>query len=951
MAAELKGKSDATEVEQALLLKTLIQIETFEAELATLEQERLTFDTRVALVEAQRDLAGRLASNAAVETATIEVFADRRLKDSVREAAMVAKQARTDTEDQPQVVRDVADRIGELAHEFEAVDLRIAEVSSAASDVETRLSDLQREFDQLKTQIGIGGTRQAQGEILLEQRRLMPNPRTISAALSRSLAANSEARLVLFQINTELRDSPETVAADLLENSRRPPTGAARDRVIGDLVALVEKRNDLLRELGGQYRRLLAEESEYGDTLRQLAELTAEAEGFLNEKLIWVRSSEPISLSTFTEFPGGLAWLFRADRPRELKAALSGVWKHSPIRVLLVVAVFIALILTRSRCKRKIIDLGYKVQKISADRYLFTFQAFLFTLVLALPYPMVLVFLGWSLLRTPDASYWLQGLAEGLLFSGYLLAEVLFIRALCRKGGVGEQHFRWHREPLESLRENVTWISILYIPASIVALMTLNEKDAAHLASLGRLSFIATMLWVAFFIRRMLDEQKGVKSRTIREYPQEFIARIQKFWKFLFVSFPLAMVILALAGYTITGYSLNRQFRLTLEIIGIGVVVYAMILRWFSMRERKLSLEQRFRERRERVEAEARVSEGADPVPSDESGLPDFDEDSIDFEQVGDQTRRLLRFVVGSAVGLAIWFGWADVVPALRGLDAIKIIGNLSLGALIPAIFILVVTTIGAKNLPGLLEIAVLRHLPLDAGLRYAITALCQYAVVAVGLSLTASVLGIDWSKLGWIVAALSVGLGFGLQEIVANFVCGIILLFERPIRVGDVVTVAGTTGAVSRIRIRATTILDRNQKEFIVPNKEFITGSILNWTLSTTLIRIVIVVGVAYGSDTRRARDLLLEICNAHPDVLQDPATSVVFDTFGDSTLNFTVRSYLASMENRLGVTNDLHHEIHERFAAEGIEIAFPQMDLHLRSIDPGVHLAGGSAPEPGKA
>jgi potassium efflux system protein len=221
---------------------------------------------------------------------------------------------------------------------------------------------------------------------------------------------------------------------------------------------------------------------------------------------------------------------------------------------------------------------------------------------------------------------------------------------------------------------------------------------------------------------------------------------------------------------------------------------------------------------------------------------------------------------------------------------------------------------------------------------------------VAVGLVFTVGVLGIDWSSFGWIAAALSVGLGFGLQEIVANFVCGIILLFERPIRVGDVVTVSGTTGLVSKIRIRATTITNYDRQEFIVPNKEFITGTLLNWTLSTTLNRIVMVVGVAYGSDTRRVRNLLLEICNGHPDVLQDPAASAIFDGFGDSTLNFTVRTYLASMEDRLDVTNELHHQIHERFAAEGIEIAFPQMDLHLRSIDPGFQIGSGQIPEPGK-
>ena len=262
----------------------------------------------------------------------------------------------------------------------------------------------------------------------------------------------------------------------------------------------------------------------------------------------------------------------------------------------------------------------------------------------------------------------------------------------------------------------MTWISILYIPATIVVSITLSEKSATHLASVGRLTFILVMLWIAYFLRRLLDRQTGVMSSIIRGHPENFVARMHRLWTFLFVAFPVALIVLASAGYTLTGMSLIKQFRFTIETIGIGVVAYAMIIRWFSMRERKLVLEQRIRERQERAEAEAREAEGIGSDSMDESSLPDFDEDSIDFEAVGDQTRRLLRFVVGAAVAIAIWFGWADILPALRGLDGIKVVGDISLGALIPAVFILIVTTIGAKNLPGLLEIGVLSHHPPRSG-------------------------------------------------------------------------------------------------------------------------------------------------------------------------------------------------------------------------------------------
>jgi potassium efflux system protein len=202
------------------------------------------------------------------------------------------------------------------------------------------------------------------------------------------------------------------------------------------------------------------------------------------------------------------------------------------------------------------------------------------------------------------------------------------------------------------------------------------------------------------------------------------------------------------------------------------------------------------------------------------------------------------------------------------------------------------------------------------------------------GFVVGANAIGLRWQSIQWLAAALTVGLGFGLQEIFANFVSGLILLFERPIRVGDVITLGEITGTVTRIRIRATTITDWDCKELIVPNKELITGHLLNWTLSDQRNRVVIQVGVAYGSDTAKVTRVLLDIARHHPRVLQDPEPTVTFESFGDSTLNFTLRGLLPNLDKRLPTIHELNTAIHQRFAREGIELAFPQLDLHVRSL-----------------
>jgi potassium efflux system protein len=250
------------------------------------------------------------------------------------------------------------------------------------------------------------------------------------------------------------------------------------------------------------------------------------------------------------------------------------------------------------------------------------------------------------------------------------------------------------------------------------------------------------------------------------------------------------------------------------------------------------------------------------------------------------------------------------------------------------AVLALATTVIAAKNIPGMLEMAVLQHLPLDAGARYATATVSRYLITIVGLVFVCHSVGLGWSKVQWLIAAISVGLGFGLQEIFANFVSGLIILIERPIRVGDVITIADVSGVVSRIRMRATTVVDGDRKELIIPNKDVITGKVLNWTLSDQVNRIQIAIGIAYGSDTQLAAQLLLGAAQDHPDVLKDPPPLVTFESFGDSSLKFVLRCFLPNLESRQHAVHDLNMEIDRKFRENGIEIAFPQHDVHVRSM-----------------
>lgn len=223
---------------------------------------------------------------------------------------------------------------------------------------------------------------------------------------------------------------------------------------------------------------------------------------------------------------------------------------------------------------------------------------------------------------------------------------------------------------------------------------------------------------------------------------------------------------------------------------------------------------------------------------------------------------------------------------------------------------------------------------PMERGTREAMTTITGYVGVLLAIVVSLAMAGIDFANLALIAGALSVGIGFGLQNIVNNFISGLILLFERPIKTGDWIVVGNTEGYVKRIRIRSTQLQTFDRADVIVPNAELITGQVTNWMLSDTTGRARIPIGVAYGSDVQKVKAILLKIADDHPDVLTDgsaPEPFVLFREFADSSLNFELRCHIRNIDNRLRVISDINFAIDKAFREEGISIPFPQRDVHI--------------------
>jgi potassium efflux system protein len=934
---------DLPDLTQARRLQLQMRSNALQQEIRSAETELSSYNSRTELLQARQDEAARNLAQGDKKAKTLRERVNEGRRQEAEQAAKQAAEARRQAAEALPAVQDLAEGNAELANERTGLLAMIEKTTKQLEQIKSDFERVRDNFKSAKERVDTAGLTKSMAVFLRKERAELPDVRlhqkTIWSTQSKIAEVDFNRRQQLKEQRAELSDIDQRVK-DFVDELRPPPGETQREDIEKTVRKLFENRRNYVDPLISDYDTYLNQLNELEQSENRLIDKTGAFASYIDENILWFRSGSPVGISDFGKAGKALRWVFSPSGwIRISRDSWLDIQANLPLYTIVVLA-FVGLLIRKGKLLDTLQGEGNFTTRAATDAFQHTIKALTLTAVVALIWPGLIVFVAWRLTCPPEALDLAKAAGAGLYSAVIILLTIQMVRKTCIRGGLGDAHFKWRTQSLKRISRNLAWLMPTLFPAVFIVSTLEWENNTVWSNSLGRLAFMVGMIFVTAFTVRILRPKDGILQQAIAHDPEGWLSRFRYVWFPAAVGVPIVLTALAAVGYYYTALALTYRLLGSLWLVLGILLVYSLLVRWLFVASRQLAVEQA-RKRAQAAETEAKASR--ETKEREPSAAPEPKEPETTLFTMSKQTRQLLRSIIGVALIVGLLLIWGDILPALAILDRVQLWSQTIDGKTVPvtlaglglAIVIVIMTIVAAKNIPGVLEIVVLQRLRLAFGVRFAITTISRYVIILIGFSVAFNVIGIGWSKVQWLAAAITVGLGFGLQEIFANFVSGLIILFERPIRVGDTVTIGGISGTVSRIRIRATTITTWERKELIVPNKEFITGRLVNWTLSDTILRMVLPVGIAYGSDTQLAQELLLKIAHEHPAVLNEPNPIAFFHGFGDSSLNFELHVYIGSVESCLAVTHDLHMAVDREFRKAKIAISFPQRDLHLRSVD----------------
>ena len=914
-----------------LQLKTLV--DSLRAKIEHFNAERQYYVATAELLPLQTQLLERQVEQLQSRSAKLKQIVESKRENEIDQ---LLKRAQTQLKETPEALLPAARLNVELVQQFIEVSKRLATVTDQADKAKRKLETITSDYKTSRERVeavGLNETlglmfRRSKSSLAHDRRNLIPD-----GTLQEEIQLN---QVELFRLQDLTKGATETMASvdQLLEengvnaNVTSPLQKPAKE--------LLQQRREILTPLAQTRTELFNRMVTLDTDRRKIVNEIDDYTNYINEHVLWIRSGAMIGRDDLTSLEQAAKWLVAPKNWQDIPASfIRGVEKRFGWFVILTLGIM-TLMFSQVRLRKSIKEAGALASARGAHDFWPTATALVETLLIAAQWPLVMFTIGWTL-RGSSTNAFVQSLATTLVYVAVTIYPFEVLRQTCRTEGLGESHFDWPEESRKYLRSNLRWL----IPVLMLLLVSVNlfqfQPVEEYRSSLGRAIMALLLLVPLIYVIKVLRPNSRFYTGMDADYRDDYLYRFRVVRFVVAIVACVALMIFTLGGFYYTTYQIGSRLLQTFGLLVSVVLAYGVSMRWLLVRRRRMKLEQ-LAEKREQM----RRQQIADGTLAENVKVDLSDEPGIDASEVNKQARELLLVSIGLITFLVGWRIWADVIPAVGILDRVKlwdvevnsVVESVTLQNLLYFLVAAAFTYLAVKNLPGLLELLLLKRLPMDAGARYAVATILRYIISVLGIVIACAFLKVDWSQFSWLVAAISLGLGFGLQEIVANFVSGLILLLERPVRIGDIVTIEGTTGVVSRIQMRATTVTNWDQQELVVPNKNLITNSIFNWTLSNVLTRITLDVGVAYGSDPEQVEKLITGVLKANSAILEEPRPTVIFQTFGDSSLNFVIRCCISGPDKKLSTIHALQIAINRVLSENNIEIPFPQRVVH--SISP---------------
>ena len=837
--------------------------------------------------------------------------------------------ARQSTGRIPAGLEPLAERNLELQQSREDLAATARKATLDLRDLSAELQDQQDDLREVREKVEAGRT--AGVALLLRDRRdRLADVRPHEQRISYCDAEMQRIQAVLQQLRDERNPLSNMDAAVAQTESQL--------RANGELLSH-EERSFSIRSLLLDRRDLLdaaiQEYSEYHDTLSDLEwnsrELLSHSQAysqFIENHKLWLRSEMAFGRTHLERSVRGLAAF---GDSQEWGAALATALRNAAAApgptAFLLLACF-GLLATRASAKERLKRLGEQAQAVEHVSFTPTVSAMALTVVLAVLWPLLTWALGWWMTLDATAADLTLAIGHGLRSTAVVFLVGELLRHACRPGGLLAKHFEWSPANLREVYQSVVWLMLLGLPLVLLVIVVQTHQVGAWRDSLGRLAYVIGLGVLSVVMHQLMHPKRGPLQVALADGQFVWLKKLGRVWYGVAVGAPIALAALALLGYTDTAQQLMRRLLYSFTLVSGVFLTYALLAR--AAKLAFIHLRQR----------------PAQPQRS-ESGWAEQDarSRSLALESAEGQVRQLLHGLVWLVLLLAGSAIWAGVFPAMHWLDASgpnQIAAYLS-GAeagpvqlswmdVLMAVFAGVVVSIAVKTLPGLLELAILQHLPLDEAARSAVVNISRYLMVAFGVVVIGGMLGASWSGVQWIVVALTIGVGFGLSDMVANIFSGLVLLIERPVRTGDFVTIGAISGRVSKVLMRATILTDTDNREVVIPNRRLLAEDVVNWTYNDTVTRVVASVRLDFDADVGAVQRMLHRIAERHEHVLEKPRPAVLLTRFGDDGIHVELRAYVAHPDRVESTNHDLHVAIQGTMTEHAIPFARARHEVQVR-------------------